>query len=210
MRVEPRALSDLLHYQVDPRAPREVVARGINASPGAATGRIVFNSATAQAAASRGEACVLVRRETVPEDIRGMHASVAVLTERGGTTSHAAVIARGLGLPCIVGSTGLGIDSRRRIMQVGGRTLREGDEITIDGTSGEVLAGAASLLEPALDDAFAQLMEWAGEAGGIGVRANADTVEDARTARRFHARGSGCAGPNTCSSTTTACRPCAR
>ncbi|WCR12519.1 pyruvate, phosphate dikinase [Paracoccus stylophorae] len=191
MRVEPRALSDLLHYQVDPRAPREVVARGINASPGAATGRIVFNSATAQAAASRGEACVLVRRETVPEDIRGMHASVAVLTERGGTTSHAAVIARGLGLPCIVGSTGLGIDSRRRIMQVGGRTLREGDEITIDGTSGEVLAGAASLLEPALDDAFAQLMEWAGEAGGIGVRANADTVEDARTARRFHAQGIG-------------------
>jgi pyruvate, orthophosphate dikinase len=191
MRVEPRALTDLLHHQVDPRAPRDLITRGINASPGAATGRIVFNAATAQASASRGEPCVLVRRETVPEDIRGMHASVAVLTERGGTTSHAAVIARGLGLPCIVGASGLVIDSRRRTLQAGGRTFREGEEITIDGTSGEVLAGAATLLEPALDDAFTQLLEWADAAGGIGVRANADTPEDARTARNFRAQGIG-------------------
>ncbi|MCF3974076.1 pyruvate, phosphate dikinase [Paracoccus sp. EGI L200073] len=191
MRVEPRALADLLHHQVDPRATRDVIARGINASPGAATGKIVFNAATAQASASRDEACVLVRHETVPEDIRGMHASVAVLTERGGTTSHAAVIARGLGLPCIVGVSGLRIDSRSRTLRAGGRTFREGEVITIDGSNGEVLAGAAALLEPALDDTFTQLLDWADAVGGIGVRANADTPEDARTARRFKAQGIG-------------------
>ena len=191
MRVEPRALSDLLHHQVDPRSPREVIARGINASPGAATGRIVFTAAAAQAAAAREEACVLVRRETVPEDIRGMHASVAVLTERGGTTSHAAVIARGLGLPCIVGASGISIDGRARTLNAGGRVLREGDEITIDGSSGEVLAGAAVLLGPALDESFDQLLVWADEMGGMAVRANADTPEDAHTARRFNAQGIG-------------------
>ena len=191
MRVEPRALADLLHHQVDPRAPRDVIARGIDASPGAATGRIVFSAASAQSAHARGEPCILVRRETVPEDIRGMHASVAVLTERGGTTSHAAVIARGLGLPCIVGASGLTIDARARTVRAGSRILHEGDEITIDGSSGEVLAGAAVLLPPALDDAFTQLMDWAADAGGMGVRANADTPEDARAARRFQAQGIG-------------------
>ena len=191
MRVEPRALADLLHHQVDPRAPRDVIARGIDASPGAATGRIVFTAAAAQSSHARGEPCILVRRETIPEDIRGMHASVAVLTERGGTTSHAAVIARGLGLPCIVGASGLTIDARARTVRAGSRILREGDEITIDGSSGEVLAGAAVLLPPALDDAFTQLMDWAAEAGGLGVRANADTPEDAETARRFQAQGIG-------------------
>ncbi|ODT58889.1 putative PEP-binding protein [Paracoccus hibiscisoli] len=191
MRVEPRALADLLHHQVDPRAPRDVIARGIDASPGAATGRIVFTAAAAQSSHARGEPCILVRRETIPEDIRGMHASVAVLTERGGTTSHAAVIARGLGLPCIVGASGLTIDARARTVRAGSRTLREGDEVTIDGSSGEVLAGAAVLLPPALDDAFTQLMDWAAEAGGLGVRANADTPEDAETARRFQAQGIG-------------------
>ncbi|RCW80792.1 putative PEP-binding protein [Paracoccus lutimaris] len=191
MRVEPRALSDLLHHQVDPRAPRDVIARGINASPGAATGRIVFNAAAAQDAEARGERCVLVRRETVPEDIRGMHASVAVLTERGGMTSHAAVIARGMGLPCIVGASEITIDSRARTLQARGRTFLEGEEITIDGTSGEVLAGAAEMLEPALDDSFAQLLEWADRECRITVRANADTPEDARTARMFNAQGIG-------------------
>nr|WP_265500054.1 putative PEP-binding protein [Paracoccus beibuensis] len=191
MRVEPRALADLLHHQVDPRAPRKLIARGIDASPGAATGRIVFSAAAAQSAQSRGEACILVRRETVPEDIRGMHASVAVLTERGGTTSHAAVIARGLGLPCIVGATGLSIDARGRTLSAGTHVLHEGDEITIDGSSGEVLAGAAVLLPPALDDAFTQLMDWSAGAGGLHVRANADTPEDALTARRFQAQGIG-------------------
>ncbi len=191
MRVEPRALTDLLHHQVDPGADRDVIARGINASPGAASGRITFNAAAAQASAARGEACVLVRRETVPEDVRGMHASVAVLTERGGTTSHAAVIARGMGLPCIVGAAAIRIDSRARTLTANGTVLREGDIITIDGTSGEVLAGAAKLLEPALDDTFSRLLDWADAAGGIGVRANADTPDDARTARRFNAQGIG-------------------
>lgn len=191
MRVDPRSLGDLLHHQVDPRSPRDVLVRGINASPGAATGRIVFNSAAAQAFAARGEACVLVRRETVPEDIRGMHASVAVLTERGGTTSHAAVIARGLGRPCIVGASDLVIDNRNRQLLCKGRTFQEGDMITVDGSSGEALVGEATLLEPALDDSFTRLLDWADAAGGIGVRANADTPADARTARRFNAQGIG-------------------
>lgn len=191
MRVEPRALIDLLHHQVDPRGKRDVITRGINASPGAATGKIVFSAAAAQASASRGEACILVRRETLPEDIRGMHASVAVLTERGGMSSHAAVIARGLGLPCIVGVSGMSIDPRSRSVTVGRKVLREGDEITIDGTSGDVLAGASPMLEPALDDAFNQLLDWADEFSDMDVRANADTPEDARTARKFQARGIG-------------------
>ena len=191
LRVEPRALSELMHYQIDPRAPRDIIARGIDASPGAAAGRIVFSAPAAQAAAARGEACILVRRETSPEDIRGMHASVAVLTERGGTTSHAAVIARGLGLPCIVGAHGISIDVRARELRAGGRSFREGEEITIDGTSGEVLAGAAEMLEPALDDSFNQLLDWADRFRDLGVRANADTPEDARTARMFRAEGIG-------------------
>ncbi|MDO5657454.1 MAG: PEP-utilizing enzyme [Paracoccus sp. (in: a-proteobacteria)] len=191
MRVEPRALSELMHHQVDPRGPRQVITRGINASPGAATGRIVFNAAAAQACRARDESCVLVRRETGPEDIRGMHAAVAVLTERGGVTSHAAVIARGMGLPCIVGAGEIGIDFRARSLRVGPLTLREGDEITIDGTTGEVLLGAAEMLEPALDDSFTQLLDWADQFRDLGVRANADTPGDARTARRFKAEGIG-------------------
>ncbi len=191
MRIEPRALGDLLHQQVDPTSPRDILTRGINASPGAATGMIVFTATAAQEHEARGESCILVRRETVPEDIRGMHASVGVLTERGGTTSHAAVIARGMGLPCIVGATGISIDSRTRTMRVGNRILSEGDIVTIDGTTGEILVGAARLLEPSLDDSFNQLLEWADEIRTIGVRANADTPADARTARMFKAEGIG-------------------
>ncbi|WP_376874422.1 putative PEP-binding protein [Albirhodobacter sp. R86504] len=192
LRIEPRALTELLHYQVDPRAPRDRIARGIAASPGAATGKIVFTSAAAQAAAARDEACILVRRETAPEDIRGMHAAAAVLTERGGMTSHAAVIARGLGLPCIVGASEISFNTRDRTL-VGpkGRVLREGDIITIDGTSGEVLLGAAEMLAPALDDGFRTLLHWADAVRDIGVRANADTPDDARTARMFEAEGIG-------------------
>ncbi|SPH18512.1 Pyruvate, phosphate dikinase [Defluviimonas aquaemixtae] len=192
LRVEPRALSELLHYQVDPRGTRDCIARGINASPGAASGRIVLSAADAQASASRGEACILVRRETVPEDIRGMHAAVAVLTERGGITSHAAVIARGLGLPCIVGASDLGLDTRdRRITTKDGRVFGEGDMITIDGTNGEVLAGTTEMLEPALDEWFRTLLHWADNVRDIGVRANADTPDEARTARMFEAEGIG-------------------
>jgi pyruvate,orthophosphate dikinase len=192
LRVAPRALSDLLHRQVDPRGQRDICARGIAASPGAATGRIVFTSRSAQAAQSREEPCILVRRETTPEDIRGMHASAGVLTERGGMSSHAAVIARGLGLPAVVGASGLRLNRRDRTMTTDdGRVFREGDVITLDGSSGQVLAGAAPLLEPALDDVFRTLLTWAEEVSDIGVRANADTPSEARMARTFNAEGIG-------------------
>ena len=191
-RIEPRALSELLHPQVDPRAARDVFARGIAASPGAAVGRIVFSAAAAQASAARDEPCILVRRETAPEDIRGMHAASAVLTERGGMTSHAAVIARGLGLPCVVGASALRIDTRdRRLLTAEGRVFREGDIITLDGTAGEALAGAAAMLAPALDQDFRTLLGWADGFRDIGVRANADTPADAQTARDFAAEGIG-------------------
>jgi len=191
MRVTPRALSELLHRQIDPRGRRDVIARGIGASPGAATGRIVFSSTAAQAAAARGEPCILVRRETSPEDIRGMHAAHGVLTERGGMTSHAAVIGRGLGLPCIVGASAIRIDARAKSLQTGRHLLAEGDTITIDGATGEVLLGAAELLEPALDERFTTLLDWADALRDIGVRANADTPADARIARGFLAEGIG-------------------
>jgi pyruvate,orthophosphate dikinase len=192
LRIEPRALSELLHHQVDPRGPRDRFAKGIAASPGAATGRIVFTAADAQASAARGESCILVRRETAPEDIRGMHAAVAVLTERGGMTSHAAVIARGLGLPCIVGAGDIRMNPRDRTLNPpDGRIFREGDIITVDGTRGEALAGVADMLEPALDEWFTTLLHWADNVRDIGIRANADTPEDARTARMFEAEGIG-------------------
>ncbi len=191
LRVTPRALSELLHRQVNPRGQRDVIARGIAASPGAATGRLVLTSTAAQASASRGEPCILVRRETSPEDIRGMHAAAGVLTERGGMTSHAAVIGRGLGVPCIVGATGLRIDLKTRQLHTGRHVLDEGDLITIDGTAGEVLRGTADLLEPALDEWFTTLLDWADELRDIGVGANADTPTDARIARNFKAEGIG-------------------
>ncbi|SEM96192.1 pyruvate phosphate dikinase [Gemmobacter aquatilis] len=192
LRVEPRALSELLHPQVDPRGPRDVFVRGIAASPGAATGRIVFSSQAAQASASRGEPCILVRRETAPEDIRGMHSASAVLTERGGMTSHAAVIGRGLGLPCIVGASDMQLDVRdKKLVARDGRIFREGDVITVDGTSGEALVGVADMLPSAQDDAFRQLLDWADEFRDIGIRANADTPADAQTARDFKAQGIG-------------------
>ncbi len=192
MRIEPRALSELLHRQIAPGAERDVIGRGIAASPGAATGRVVFTSADAQASAARGEACILVRRETSPEDIRGMHAAVGVLTERGGITSHAAVIGRGLGLPCVVGAARMQFQLHRKML-IGerGRSFKEGDVITLDGTSGEVLLGSPETVEAALDDAFQTLMGWADEVRDIGIRANADTPADATTARRFAAQGIG-------------------
>ncbi len=192
MRIEPRALNELLHRQIDPTAPRDRLARGVAASPGAASGRIVFSAAEAQASAARGEACVLVRRETSPEDIRGMHAAAAVLTERGGMTSHAAVIGRGMGLPCVVGANEIKFNLRKQtITAPDGRAFRAGDIITIDGTNGDVLAGEPPMLEAAQDDAFQTLMGWADEVRDIGVRANADTPADATTARNFKAEGIG-------------------
>ncbi|SDY45723.1 putative PEP-binding protein [Citreimonas salinaria] len=192
MRIEPRAVSELLHRQVAPGAPRAVIGRGVAASPGAASGRIVFTAADAQASAARDEPCILVRRETTPEDIRGMHAAAAVLTERGGMTSHAAVIGRGLGLPCVVGASRIRFHfKRRQIVDTEGRVFREGDVITVDGTTGEILAGSPAMVEAALDDAFTTLMDWADAARDIDIRANADTPADAQTARNFAAQGIG-------------------
>lgn len=192
LRINPHSLTELLHPQVDPDAERDTIARGIGASPGAAIGRIVFSAAEAQAASAQGESVILVRRETSPEDIRGMHASVAVVTEKGGMTSHAAVIARGLGLPCIVGAFDLHIDTREKtITTTNNRRFNAGDLLTIDGSMGEVLAGGAQLVDAALDDAFTTLLEWADEFRDIDVRANADTPADAKTARRFAAQGIG-------------------
>nr|WP_089270935.1 putative PEP-binding protein [Puniceibacterium sediminis] len=192
LRVEPRALSELLHRQIAEDAPRDVIGKGIAASPGAATGRMVFSAADAQSSAARGEACVLVRRETSPEDIRGMHAASAVVTERGGITSHAAVIGRGIGLPCVVGASRMKFHLRRKMLvSEDGRSFREGDIITIDGTKGEILAGAPQMVEPLLDDSFQTLMAWADAERDIGVRANADTPADAQTARNFMAQGIG-------------------
>jgi pyruvate,orthophosphate dikinase len=192
LRVDPGSLPELLHRRVDPAAPRDSIVSGIAASPGAASGRIVLSAADAQASAARGDPCILVRRETTPEDIRGMHAASAVLTIRGGVTSHAAVIARGLGLPCVVGASDLEIDRRRRaIVAPGGRVFAEGDTITVDGTAGEVLAGEAPTLDATLDDCFRTLLAWADEFRDLGVRANADTPQDARIARQFEAEGIG-------------------
>ncbi len=192
MRIEPRALSELLHRQVAANSPRDVLGAGIAASPGAATGRVVFSSEAAQASAARGEACVLVRRETSPEDIRGMHVAAAVLTERGGMTSHAAVIGRGLGLPCVVGAANIRFQLKRRsLVAADGRLIKEGDEITIDGTSGQILAGSVDMIEATLDGTFRTFMSWADAERDIGVRANADTPADAKTALHFRAQGIG-------------------
>ncbi|QFU07514.1 Pyruvate, phosphate dikinase [Rhodobacteraceae bacterium THAF1] len=192
LRIAPRALLDVLHRQIDPEAATDRLAQGIAASPGAATGRIVFTSAAAQAASAREEAVILVRPETTPDDVLGMHSASGILTERGGVSSHAAVIARGLGLPCVVGASEITIDARARTLTVpGGRVLAEGETITLDGSTGRILDGTVPLLEPALDDAFQTILNWADERRDIGVRANADTPSDVRIAERFQAEGIG-------------------
>lgn len=191
MRVQPQALAELLHSQVDPNAPREVLGEGMGASPGAAAGRIVLSAAEAQAAAARGEDCVLIRRETSPEDIRGMHVARAVVTLRGGLTSHAAVIGRGIGLPCVVGASDLVIDKRKGKVTGPGGTMRAGDIVTVDGAAGQILMGAPPLRAAELGEAYKTLLKWADARRDIGVRANADTPQDAQTARLFHAEGIG-------------------
>ncbi len=192
LRVEPGNLQQLLHPQVDPEASGDVFARGLAASPGAAAGRIVFTAMAAQASAAREEPCILVRHETSPEDIRGMHTARGVLTERGGMTSHAAVIARGLGLPCVVGAAGIRLDLRKKQLTTqSGRVFHEGDLITVDGTNGLAFAGEVPMVRPQLDGAFATLMSWANQFRDIGIRANADTPSDARIARSFGVDGIG-------------------
>ena len=191
-RVEPKTITELLHSQLSPLAVRDVIGTGIAASPGAATGKIVFSSSMAQSLALQDIPTVLVRVETGPEDIRGMHFTKGVLTERGGMTSHAGVTARGLGLPCIVGANSLKIDAKNRLLSSSnGRVFKEFDFITIDGTSGQVLSGKTELVEPAFDEGFKTFLDWAKEISVLNVRANADTPSDAKLARTFGAEGIG-------------------
>lgn len=192
LRIDPAGLTAHLHPSVAPRARRDVIGRGLPASPGAATGAIVFSPEAAEALAAREEAAILVRVETSPEDIRGMHAAAGVLTVRGGMTSHAAVIARGLGAPCVVGAGDITLDmEERRLTAADGRVFREGDIVTIDGAAGEALAGAPPLIRPELSGAFATLMGWADKVRRLKVRANADTGQDARVAAGFSVDGIG-------------------
>ncbi|MFT6774825.1 MAG: pyruvate,orthophosphate dikinase [Paracoccaceae bacterium] len=192
LRVEPRVLTELLHPTLDPAAPRIVLARGLAASPGAASGPIVFSPEAAAAAAARGAPAILVRIETSPEDIRGMHAAAGVLTVRGGMTSHAAVVARGLGTPGVVGASELLLDMEARTLTApGGRVFAEGDYITLDGGAGEVMAGEVATIQPQASGALAELMGWADTHRRMRVRANADTAQDARMALTFMADGIG-------------------
>jgi pyruvate,orthophosphate dikinase len=190
-RVDPMALDQLLHRTLDPQAPRDVLTKGLPASPGAASGKIVFDADTAEKWNDRGEAAILVRVETSPEDIHGMHAARGILTARGGMTSHAAVVARGMGRPCVSGAGSLAIDNAAKLLRVAGRTLSEGDVITIDGATGEVMAGSVPTLQPELVGDFGTLMEWADGSRRMKVRANAETPLDAQTARDFGAEGIG-------------------
>ncbi|AGH49227.1 pyruvate phosphate dikinase [Sphingomonas sp. MM-1] len=190
-RVDPAALDQLLHPTLDPNAPRDVIAKGLPASPGAASGIAVFDSDTAEHRAELGDAVILVRVETSPEDIHGMHAAKGILTARGGMTSHAAVVARGMGRPCVSGVGSLAIDAKARLFRVGGREVKEGDVITIDGSTGEVMVGKVATVEPELAGDFGVLMGWADKVRRLKVRANAETPLDCKTARTFGAEGVG-------------------
>ncbi len=191
LRVEPQALDQLLHPAIDPAAKRDILVTGLPASPGAASGAIVFTSEEAEEAKAAGRKVILVRVETSPEDIHGMHAAEGILTSRGGMTSHAAVVARGMGKPCVSGAGALRIDYRNGTLTAGGRSLAKGDVITIDGSTGQVLVGEVAMLQPALSGDFATLMGWADEVRRMKVRTNAETPADARAARQFGAEGIG-------------------
>ncbi|MGH7118631.1 MAG: pyruvate, phosphate dikinase [Acetobacteraceae bacterium] len=190
-RVDPTNLDQLLHPTLDPDAPRELLSRGLPASPGAAIGAVVFSADEAEMRGARGEAVVLVRIETSPEDIHGMHAAKGILTTRGGMTSHAAVVARGMGRPCVAGAGGITVDYGAQTLSARGTTVNAGEIITLDGGTGEVFVGQVAVVEPALTGEFATLMEWADRLRRLRVRANAETPLDAETARRFGAEGIG-------------------
>ena len=190
-RVEPEALNQLLHPTLDPNAPREQIAVGLGASPGAATGEVAFTAEEAEKLAADNRDVILVRTETSPEDIHGMHAAKGILTARGGMTSHAAVVARGMGRPCVSGAGMLKIDAVRGEMTAGNVTVRRGDIITIDGAAGLVFLGKVGLRQPELTGDFGTLMQWADEMRQLKVRTNADTPADAATARKFGAEGIG-------------------
>ncbi|PHK95925.1 pyruvate, phosphate dikinase [Pseudoroseomonas rhizosphaerae] len=190
-RVAPGSLDQLLHPTLDPKAPRNLISKGLPASPGAACGTVVFSADEAEARAAKGESVILVRIETSPEDIHGMHAAKGILTTRGGMTSHAAVVARGMGRPCVAGAGGVVVDYNSRQLRAGGQTVQAGDTITLDGATGEIFLGTVAMVEPQLSGDFATLMGWADKVRRLKVRANAETPLDADTARKFGAEGIG-------------------
>ncbi len=190
-RVDPHALDQLLHPTLDPDAPRDILLTGLPASPGAAVGEVVFNADEAERLAQEGKRVILVRVETSPEDIHGMYAAAGIVTARGGMTSHAAVVARGMGRPCVCGAGDLKIDAGAAQLTVGGATIKKGETITIDGGEGKVYIGAVSMVQPELSGDFAKIMGWADKIRRMTVRANAETPRDAETARGFGAEGIG-------------------
>ncbi len=190
-RVDPAALDQLLHPTLDPEAKKEVIATGLAASPGAATGEVVFTAEEAERAAGEGRDCILVRLETSPEDIHGMHAAKGILTARGGMTSHAAVVARGMGRPCVTGAGALKIDVARGAMTAGSNIVARGEVVTIDGAAGKVYRGRVPMVHPELTGDFGMLMQWADGFRTMKVRTNAETPADCETARRFGAEGIG-------------------
>ncbi len=190
-RIVPASLDQLLHPTLDPKAPRKVIAKGLPASPGAASGKVVFTADAAEKQARAGEKVILVRRETSPEDIHGMHAAEGILTSTGGMTSHAAVVARGMGKPCVAGAGDLRIDGIAGTLSVRGTTVKAGEQITLDGATGEIMLGVVPTVQPELSGDFAELMQWADEVRKLGVRTNAETPADAAQARRFGAEGIG-------------------
>jgi len=190
-RVDPAALDQLLHPTLDPDAPRNVLGKGLPASPGAASGKVAFSADDAEVMASKGERVILVRVETSPEDIGGMHAAEGILTTRGGMTSHAAVVARGMGRPCVAGAGDLRVDYKEQMLSAGGLKVNAGEVITIDGSRGEVMMGAVDTIQPELTGDFGTLMSWVDDIRTMGVRTNAETPEDAETAIKFGAEGIG-------------------
>ena len=191
MRIDPLSLDQLLHPTLDADAPRDLIAMGLPASPGAAIGEVVFDSDRAEERAKSGHKVILVRTETSPEDIHGMHAAEAIVTARGGMTSHAAVVARGMGRPCVSGAGQIRINDAAREMSITGRVVKEGDVVTVDGASGQVFAGEVDMVQPELSGDFSKIMAWADEVRTLSIRTNAETPLDVQTARDFGAQGIG-------------------
>jgi pyruvate,orthophosphate dikinase len=191
LRIDPAQLDQLLHRRIDPAAAVDLLAQGLPASPGAASGKVVFSADEAEKLGQQGEKVILVRTETTPDDIHGIVMSQGILTSRGGMTSHAAVVARGMGKPCVCGCESIKIDYQAGLFKVGDRVIRKGDLVSIDGATGRVMAGEIPMIEPRLSQEFNDLLDWADEVKRLAIRANADTPQDAKKAREFGAEGIG-------------------
>ena len=191
LRIDPNTLDTLLHPTLDEKVEKKVIARGLPASPGAASGKVVFTADEAERMSNQKEDTILVRVETSPEDIHGMHAAKGILTARGGMTSHAAVVARGMGRPCVSGSGEINVDYESKEFKVGDLTVKEGDTITIDGGSGKVMKGLVPTVKPDISGYFSTIMKWADQIRKLKIRTNAETPQDTKTARNFGAEGIG-------------------